>query len=661
MHGHSSSQTLIPARLTLAEDGTPISEAYGDVYHSADGGPGQARHVFLQGNDLPRRWQGRERFVILETGFGSGLNFLATWAAWRADPARCRRLHYLAVEKHPFRAGDLVRLHERWSAHWPELHDLSRELRAAWPPLTPGFHRIEFAAGRVVLTLLLGEAEEVLRPLVARVDAFYLDGFDPKKNPAMWSSALFRRLARLAAPDATLATWCVAGVVREALRAAGFEVERRPGFGRKRQMLAGWRATRYATAPAPAETRTGERRAVVLGAGLAGCAIAERLAARDWSVILVERHPAPAGEASGNLAGIVRPLLSRDDSLASRLSRSCFLHARRAWAGLEHAGFASRRDLNGVLQIARDAAQEAQMRDILAAGGYPEDYVQFLDRTAASRCLGSATAQGAWLFPGGGWANPPSLCRAWIAAGGERIEWLSGRDAARLEHVDANWRVLDGDGHAIATAPVLILAGGAWMRDLVPDLPIAPVRGQVSHIPQGRLPDIRLPACREGYLTPAVEGVHCLGASYAYDDCRELRETEHAGNLARLERILTNACDALDPAGLDGRVGFRAATPDRLPLVGALADTQAPLPRDIRLKEMPRREGLYGLLGLGSRGLVWAALAAEILASQLSGDPAPVETDLLDAIDPARFLLRAHRRGQAAQVDARGVRRRMLD
>lgn len=629
---------LTPAVLAHAEDGTPVSQTYGDIYHSADGGPGQARHVFLLGNDLPQRWRDRERFVILETGFGSGLNFLATWAAWREDPASCGRLHYLAVEKHPFRADDLAHLHARW----PVFQALSRELCAAWPVLTPGFHRLEFAAGRVVLTLLFGDVDTVLRRCEAQVDAFYLDGFEPGKNPAMWSPELFHRLAQLARPDATLATWCVAGAVREGLRTAGFEVARRPGFGRKRHMLAG---TLTAPQAAPrAQIPRGDRRAVVLGAGLAGCALAERLAARGWSVSLIDRHPGPAGEASGNLAGIVRPLLSRDDNLASRLNRACFLHARRAWSALEEAGFGSRRDLHGVLQIARDATHESQMRDILATGGYPEDYARFLDHAAASQRLGCATTHGAWLFPGGGWANPPSLCQAWLAAGGERIEWHGGRWAARIERGETDWRVLDADGQLVAAAPFLILAGGADVRDLVPELPITPVRGQVSHIPQGRLPDFQLPVCCEGYLTPAVDGIHCLGASYAYDEDRAARAEEHTGNLARLERMLPNASATLDPADLNGRVGFRAATPDRLPLVGALAEPDALLPRDIQLEDLPRRAGLYALLGLGSRGLVWSALAAECLASQLHGDPAPVENDLRDAIDPGRFQLRAHRR-----------------
>ena len=226
---------LQPARLEFAPDGTPFSATYGDVYHSAQGGPQQAGHVFLAGNDLPGRWCGRDRFVILETGFGLGLNFLAAWRAWRDDPQRCRRLHFVSVEKHPFTAADLA-LAQR---AWPEFADLAGELQRAWPPLTPGMHRLFLAGGAVILTLIFGDATTALRAVDASVDAFFLDGFSPARNPEMWSPELCRSLSRLAAPGATLATWSVAGTVREALAAAEFDLEKRPGFAGKRQMLAG--------------------------------------------------------------------------------------------------------------------------------------------------------------------------------------------------------------------------------------------------------------------------------------------------------------------------------------------------------------------------------------------------------------------------------------
>jgi tRNA 5-methylaminomethyl-2-thiouridine biosynthesis bifunctional protein len=231
------SAIFLPAHLVLASDGTPFSESYDDVYHSAAGGHAQARHVFLSGNGLPLRWRDCETFVILETGFGLGLNFLATWLAWRNDPRRCRKLCFISLEKHPFAAGDLATVH----AAWPEFAGLSAALRACWPALVAGYHRLELERGEVELILVFGDAEEALPSLDDAVDAFYLDGFSPAKNPGLWSPDVCRNLARLAKPSATLATWSVAGGVRRALNAAGFAVEKRPGFAGKRQMLTGRR------------------------------------------------------------------------------------------------------------------------------------------------------------------------------------------------------------------------------------------------------------------------------------------------------------------------------------------------------------------------------------------------------------------------------------
>lgn len=257
---------IVPAQIVLNSGCTPYSPAYDDVYHTVSGGLGQAQHVFLAGNGLPARWAGRERFAVMETGFGLGLNFLATWDAWRNDPQRSGRLHFVSVEKHPFTAEDLARLH----AAWPELAPLADELRRHWPALVPGIHRLHLDGGRVVLTLIFGDALDVLPQLSAAADTFFLDGFSPTNNPDLWSPAVFAQLARLAAPGATLATWSVNGKVRRGLEDAGFVLDRRPGFGGKREMLAGHRTN----APVPAATQ--HRTALVIGAGVAGTSVAER-------------------------------------------------------------------------------------------------------------------------------------------------------------------------------------------------------------------------------------------------------------------------------------------------------------------------------------------------------------------------------------------------
>lgn len=637
---------LVPARLAFAADGTPYSEAYGDVYHSAAGGLEQARRVFLAGNRLPERWAGRGRFVILETGFGLGLNFLATWSAWRADPRRCARLHYLAAEKHPYDRENLATLH----AALPELAAPAKDLRAAWPLLVPGYHRLQLDGGRVVLTLMFGDIADTLPKLRARADAIYLDGFNPAKNPGMWSPSVLRSLARAAAPDATLATWTVAAAVREGLAAAHFATEKQPGFGPKREMLTGrYRPQRsrddaepQPDAPAP------QRRAMVLGGGIAGSAVAERLAARGWEVTVVERRPAPAGGPPDPIAGVFKPMFSRDDNIASRLSRAGCLAALRHWHGLADAGMPLKWAPCGVLQVARNAQQARDFADILAAHRYPEDFAAPVSPEAAARLAGREVAGGGMLIYAGGWINPISVCAGnLLRHASMRILW--GRETAGIEHRDGMWRAVDRGGALIAEAPFLVLAN-AWEANAFPQaaaLPFRRVRGQASFLPPEAVGRLRLVVCREGCVTPAAQGVGSVGSTFDSDNDPDPRLESHASNLERLERLLPGASVGLDPARVDGRVGFRTATPDRLPLAGALPDAAGAgdLTR-AQLETVPRLPGLYGLLGLGARGLVWAAAGAELIASELDGEPLPLEADLAAAVDPARFLLRAARRGR---------------
>lgn len=634
---------LIPAALSFV-DGVPYAEAFGDVYHSADGGLAQARHVFLGGNQLPERWRDRPRFVILETGFGLGLNFLATWDAWRRDSARAQVLHYVAIEKHPFHAADLERLH----ALWPELAPLAQELRAAWPPLMPGFHRILLDEGRVVLTLVFGDIADCLPQIDAAVDAFYLDGFAPSKNPDMWSPQVLARLNRLAAPQSTLATYTVSAAVRQAVAQAGFVCEKRPGFGRKREMLSAHYAPRW---PVPARQGASERSAVVIGAGVAGSAACQRLAARGWQVTLIERHDRPAQEASGNLAGIMMPLMSRDDNQASRLARAAFLFGLRLWRELGGIGQAFAGEACGVLQLAADAEQAQLQRAAVEELGFPEEFIRWLDADAVGKLTGNPHLHGGWLFPQGAWVTPASLCEALLAACGERLQRRFAHGAAQLAFERGAWQVRDAEGVLIAQAPVVIFANGTNTTAFPQTraLPVTPIRGQVTHLPASELPELPLVLCGECYVTRPVQGVCCVGATYNTAADPQLRRDSQEKNLARLAQMLPQADAPERPlAGreLAGRVGFRCVAADRMPMVGALPDPAAPIAGS-RLRDVPRLPGLYGLLAYGSRGMLWSSFAAELLASMLEGEPLPVEAELAMTLDPARFALKAHRRGGA--------------
>ena len=637
---------LQPARLEFNPDGTPYSAAFDDIYHTAHGGPGQARHVFLGGNDLPARWQERDRFVILETGFGLGLNFLAVWQAWRTDPQRCRRLHFVSIEKHPFTATDLTIAQQAW----PEFAELAAELQQRWPLLAPGTHRLHLDDNRVVLTLIFGDATTQLREVDASVDAFFLDGFSPVKNPELWSAVVCKALARLAAPGATLATWCLARPARDALAAAEFDLERRPGYAARREMLVGrFRSRRPDRHQAPSG-----RRAIVIGAGIAGSTTAHRLAAAGWQVTVLEQAAEPGSGASSNLAGMLRPLPSADDNRLSRLTRAGFLATRALLAALPDARWSP----CGVLHLAREAEHEAQQRRAVEKLGLPPELLQFVDRAEASRRLGQAVNIGGWWFPNAGWVQPPSLCKAVLAAFPERITTHFNVAVDRLKKVNnrakTGWRALDADGAVLAEAPVLVMASGAAAPRFAQFawLPQVAARGQVSHLPADGTPPLDVVLFQIGYAMPEIDGTRLIGASLSYEDDEATeRVADHADNLARLRLTLPGFAAGIDPATLHGRVGFRPMSPDRLPIVGRVPEA-LPAGSNARLHALPRQPGLWCVQGFGARGIVWSALMADLLVSQLEGEPLPLERDLVDALDPGRFLLRNARRAGADGDDS---------
>ena len=619
---------LRPARLERAADGTPVSSSYDDVYHSTEDGLAQARHVFLAGNDLPQRWQNHQQFTVLETGFGLGLSFLATWQAWREDAQRCERLHFVSTELHPFSRDDLAVLH----AEWPELAELSAQLLTNWPPLTSGFHHLLLDDGRVTLTLLFGDANNTLKQLVGQADAIYLDGFAPQKNPQLWSPALLKLITQHAAPAATLASWCVAGEVRTALKELGWTLRKRPGYAHKWQMLTGSLSGTATEINAPTD-------AIVIGAGIAGCSMAEALARRGWQVTLLERNALPAQEASGNPAGLLHPMLARDDNLAARFSRAAYLYSLRLLHRLGHDDLPWQ--ACGILQIAEDEADAAAQR--ASCEDFPADYVSWLDQAAASERAGLPVSAGGWWFPHGAWVEPPALCRALLHAAEPHLKTQYDCTVTSLRHEDGRWHALDAEGHSIASAEHIVLANAAAANTLLPELSLSlrSIRGQLSYLPETALAGLQTALCGAGYAIH-TDTMSLIGASFIEDDSNaDLRTEEHADNLRKLATLLP-VLDHFDHSTLPGRVSFRAASHDRLPLVGTLPQMQ--LKEQHTLADLPRQAGLHILAGLGARGLSWGPLAAELLAAQLAGECLPLEQAVLRALDPARFHLRKIRR-----------------
>lgn len=641
---------LTPARITLQQDGTPYAPDYGDVYHSADGAAAQAHAVFLAGCGLPRRWAGRRIFRVLETGFGLGINALVTAAAWLEDPARGERLHFFSVEKHPAAGEDLARCHR---PH-PGLAVLSRELIAQWPQPLPGLHRLWLAEGAVLLTLCFGDIDQLLPQLEGPFDAFYLDGFAPARNPAMWSERVFRECARLAARDAGLATWSAAGAVREGLVRAGFAVQRRPGFGRKRHRIeAQYRPPAWRGGCAdPATAAPAAREVLIIGGGIAGAAVAQQFARRGWTSTVIDAAAAPPGGASAIRAATLHPHLSPDDALLSRLARNGFLQAVAAWRMLAEAGHHTGARLDGLAEIAEDADEAAAMAECIARCAPPPAYARFLDAAAMSARCGLPLRHGGCWYERGGWVEPRTLIAAQLSHAKARV--IAGRAVARIARDGEGWLAFDRDGAGLAGAPVLVLANAGDAARLAPGhYRLRPARGlqTLRPAPATALPTVPV----TGAMTALAldDGRLLLGGHYAAGGAPEAEAgAAHRDNLERWTRVTGRA---LPPAPLQAAGGLRIATPDHLPLAGAPADMQAAIARatgllGAHLEDLPRPPGLYAAFGYGSRGLLWSILAAELIACRANGEPPPLERGLAAAIDPARSLLRRLRRGLAGAL-----------
>jgi tRNA 5-methylaminomethyl-2-thiouridine biosynthesis bifunctional protein len=624
---------VVPARIEYGADGVPRSGDFDDLYHPRVGALAQARHVFLAGNGLPARWAGRERFVVLETGFGLGNNFLATWDAWRNDPARCRLLVFASVERHPPVRADLERAHRA-----SPLPALAATLAAAWPPLTPNLHPIDFDGGRVRLLLAFGDVATMLPEMRLHADAFFLDGFSPARNPAMWDARVLKALGRRAAPGATASTWSVARELRDGLTAAGFEVGRAPGIGGKREITVARYRPRFAT---PAATpHPPHRDAVVVGAGLAGAFVAGALADAGWAVTVLERHASPAAGTSGNVAGIFHGTVHADDGPHARLLRSAALFATRTLRPLVDGGVVPGR-VEGLLRL--DRRGMAAMQASVEHQALPSDWVQALDAEAASRLAGVRLSSPAWFYPGGGWLSPARLVAQVLAR--EGLRFAGGRTVHELRAAEDGWRLLGADGGTLAVAPVVVLANAADAPRLLGPLaagwPLQRLRGQVSGWTGAATP-LALPVAGDGYALPLPGGGLLCGATTADDDDPEARDADRRENFERLQRLtgLRPPDDA--PRWLD-RVAWRLSAADRQPVAGPLPllDTEG---RSDQPRLWPRVDGLHVCTALGGRGITLAPLLGALLAAQITGAPLPLEQSLVDAVDPARWLVRAARR-----------------
>ncbi|MBL4828227.1 MAG: bifunctional tRNA (5-methylaminomethyl-2-thiouridine)(34)-methyltransferase MnmD/FAD-dependent 5-carboxymethylaminomethyl-2-thiouridine(34) oxidoreductase MnmC [Spongiibacteraceae bacterium] len=664
---------------------TPTAKHYDDIYFSPSEGLQETQYVFLQHNHLAHRWQNLNRehpgqFSIAETGFGTGLNFLAAWQLWQQHAPRHWQLHFVSVEKHPLKPEDL----KRSLSQWPQLSPLTDQLIAAYPMLTPGHHLIKFDQGKINLHLLLGDASECFEQLTAsthpalaadlshQFDAWFLDGFAPAKNPQLWSDGLLKLIADLSHAGTTLATFTAAGKVRRALMQQGFEVEKVPGFKQKREML---RAT-FIGNPKPIEgqspplnrrkntkapwyvlpkTSFTKRHAAIIGAGLAGITTAHALAQRGWHITLIERHGALAQEASGNPQGMLYTKLSPKPGKLNDFALSSYLYALRFYH--QHIKLQkNHHDFCGLLQLVTQAKELETFHSLRTMLDMHPKLVQFVDADKASSISGITLQYPAYYFPESGWISPFHLCQQLSAH--PHINTLMHSEAISLSKENTTapqWCIYDQNKQPICQAEVVIIANSVDATQFTQSthLPLKTIRGQISEIPAtGSLAALNTVICHDGYITPAINAKNSIGATFdiADNDTSE-RASDHQRNLNKLYQAIPSlqTHNKIDPSTISGRASLRCTTPDHLPLVGQLPDYPQFLNDYARLRKDANwpmakpgcyHHGLYINIGHGSRGLSSTPLCSEVLAAMIDSEAPALPRHLLKALNPARFVIR---------------------
>ena len=668
-----TSYQLEKPSLSWGDDGAPHSNQFDDVYFDKESGLEETRYVFLHNNHLAERWKSLKKnaFVIAETGFGTGLNFLCAWQDFLAEAPSDKQLHFISVEKYPLTKGMLIDALKMW----PSLSHFSQQLIEAYPEICHGMHRVELEQGKIQLTLWFGEAEEGFAALNADVDAWFLDGFAPSKNPEMWTDNLFKHIHRLSHQGTTCATFTAAGIVRRGLQSVGFDVKKVKGFGQKREMVVA--ELKQPTAALSErmsqgqswfnlrqEKQTEVTHVLVVGAGLAGANTAYALASQGINVTVWEQGDHIACGASGNPQGMLYPKLASQDTPVNRFYLSAYLHATRLYSILDKQK--AFWDQCGLIQIPKNEKESERFEKLINEKRYPETIL---------RAAEDNDREGSLLLPLSGWVVLTQLCESLLSHKNIKVSLNTRLESLSQIHSASqpiSWEAISSNQQACFSHVVLCTANDTEALDVAPNTPAHPIRGQVSFIDIEKAQaackaigesdykiDINKVLCEFGYVSPSINGLLHFGSTYDLKDHDDqVRDEDHKRNLAILERLLLLPKGTFDSKECGGRVSYRCAVPDYTPIVGPVQSDKvcqqayAALSKNAKWrsdKVIEPINQLYMNIGHGSRGLISTPLSGSYIASLILGTPSPLEQDISHKLHPSRFIIRDLKRSQNNQ------------
>lgn len=700
-----ASQSQNETQIEFNEQGIPFSLQFDDIYFDASNGYQQSQEIFIEGNQLKTQWQAwlqqahiseHSRFTIAETGFGTGLNFFLTLRyleqcvrdnfSLEHSPSCIQsklKLRFVSVEKFPMTASQIAKSLACFDALTPYVDDFVRQYEQAqvrMPNSQIEKFSGQFLNGQVELIIYFDDATKAFNRLEANtIDAWFLDGFAPKKNPDMWHQGLYQAMAKLSKEKATLATFTVAGMVRRGLYDAGFWVEKSKNCGVKDEILVGFYQGDGYQKPTQAFKQKARiekaQHVTIVGGGIASACAAYHLVQAGVKVTLLCQDNALAKQASGNAIGAVYPLLHQTRDKLSSFYANAFEYAHEFYHQLLADGYQFSHSFNGVLELSYKEALVKRQQKFDELASWPSSLVHGVSREQATEHAGMDLGFGGLLMPKAGWVSPPETVKAIFKAvlDSGLCELKFGIKINQVELLNSGrWQLIgeqtlpkqDIPAHSDETrtkkfkhkCKTLVLAGGAFGAelDVMSSLPLDPVRGQVSQIKSNQQSEqLNLVVCHKGYMTPALNGVHCIGATFDKGDTSTVpRAKDDESNLASLMQTMPEFVASTQWKGTDivaSKANLRCCTPDHMPVVGALPDNDKhrelywKLSKDKNLKyaePAPNLAGLYTLTGLGARGLCSAPLLGKMLAAELCHQPMPVDCEMAFDLAPNRFVIK---------------------
>ena len=647
-------------QLHFQNDGAPYSLQFDDIYFDTNEGFQQSQVVFINGNQIPQRLlTSKEKITIGETGFGTGLNFLLTVKTYLQllelhGDKLTTKIEFISVEKYPLSKSEL----EKSLSVFPELADIADIFIAEYPEQVSSDIQLSFFSGKISLKVLIGDATSRFSQINQGdlIDAWYLDGFSPAKNPDMWQLALYKQMARLSKPQATLATFTVSGKVRRELIEAGFRIQKTKAQIKKKEILTGKlqqsRLSNHGYKRRPVIKKP--QQVAIIGGGIASACAAYALTQQGIKVTLYCKDDNVAQSASSNNIGALYPLLHLVQDDISLFYQQAFEYALNHYQLLLKNGYEFEHEFSGLLELSFNEKLKSRQQEFAKHNPWPKDLIYSVDQQQASELANIALDAGGLFMPRAGWVSPRSVVQNLLKAAKDsgRFKLKTQTEVLSVKQLgDLSWS-LATQAKTFTTDALIICAGAEGLGyDFLKQLPLYPVKGQVTSMhatPESR--ELRCVICHKGYLTPANHDIHCIGATFDKDELNhQASTTADDYNLKMLKQSMpsTDFWQASDIHSSKARV--RCMTPDHMPVVGPMPDTNKHIHQYPHLAKdkhwrysapAPCIDNLYVLTGLGARGLVTAPLLADILAADLAGIPYPVDDELLFNLAPNRFVIR---------------------